>query len=189
LVQAGTSSASTLPVVKLAQTDILRLRLPVPEALASYVHVGDQAKIRIEGTGQQLAGKVARTTGELDPSTRTLQVEIDLKNKDGKLTPGMYAEVTLNIQRTGTGLTLPVQAVDRTGSQPIALVVNAQGHIERRVLRLGLQTPTRVEVLSGLSDGDQVVAANLSSYSPGESVHAQRIKPLFFNAGDGNGGG
>ena len=188
LVQAGTSSAAAQPVVKLAQTDVLRLRLPVPEALADYVHVGDPAKILIEATGQHLTGKVIRTTGALDLATRSLQVEIDLNNADNKLLPDMYAEVTLNIRRGGTGLTLPVQAVNQIASPPFALVVNAQGRIEKRVLRLGVQTPSRVEVLSGLSDGDRVVAANLSSYTPGEAVRAQQVSLPAFTPASGNGG-
>ena len=173
---------------KLDQTDILRLRLPVPEALADYVHIGDPAQIRVEATGQHLTGKVVRTTGALDLATRSLQVEIDLNNANNELLPGMYADVTLNIKRTGTGLTLPVQAVDETTTPPSVLVVNAQGRIQRRVLRLGVQTPTRVEVLSGVTDGDRVVAANLSSYSPGEAVRAQKVTLPTFDPGSSNGG-
>jgi RND family efflux transporter MFP subunit len=186
LVQAGTSSASAQPVVKLAQTDVLRLRLPVPESLAGYVHIGDPARIRIEATGQDLTGNVVRTTGALDLATRTLQVEIDLNNANGKLLPGMYADVTLDIQRAGTGLTLPIQAVDLSGGQPYALVVSSQGRIEKRVVELGIQTPTRVEVLSGINNSDRVVAANLSSYTPGEAVRAQQVVLPEVNAG-GNG--
>lgn len=187
LVQAGTSSASAQSVVKIAETDILRLRLPVPEALAGYVRVGDPAQIRIEATGQKLEGKVVRTTGALDLSTRTLQVEIDLVNSDKKLLPGMFADVTLNIQRAGTGLTLPIQAVDQTSSTPFAYVVDAQGRLEKRALRLGVQTPTRVEVLSGIADGDRVVATNLSSYSEHEVVRPQQVVLPQATPSGGNG--
>jgi RND family efflux transporter MFP subunit len=173
LVQAGTSSAGAQPVVKLDETDILRLRLPVPSELAPFVDDGDPAQIKVEDTGETLTGKVVRTTGSLDLATRTMQVEIDLKNPDNKLLPGMYADVTMNVQRSGTGLTIPVQAVDRTANPPFAYVVDAQGKIEKRVLRLGIQSPTRVEVVSGLKDGDRVVATNLASYTPGEQVNPQ----------------
>lgn len=170
LLQAGTSNAGSMPVVKLAQVDILRLRLPVPESLASYVRVGDSAQIHVQATGELLTGKVVRTTGELDLATRTLQVEIDLANADGKLTPGMYADVTLNLQRNANGLTVPVEAVDRSQSQPFALVVNAQGQIEKRLLNLGMETPRLVEVIDGLEEGERVVVANLSAYHAGEIV-------------------
>ncbi|HEV2134639.1 MAG TPA: efflux RND transporter periplasmic adaptor subunit [Terracidiphilus sp.] len=173
LVQAGTSSAGAQPVVKLDETDILRLRLPVPSELAPFVNDGDTAQIKIEDTGQKLTGKVVRTTGSLDLSTRTLQVEIDLKNPGDKLLPGMYADVTLNVQRSGTGLTLPIQAVDQTANPPFTYVVDTQGRIEKRELRLGVQSPTRVEVVSGIKAGDRVVATNLASYTPGEQVNPQ----------------
>lgn len=173
LVQAGTSSAGAQPVVRLDETDILRLRLPVPSELAPFVNDGDPAQIKIEDTGQRLTGKVVRTTGSLDMATRTLQVEIDLKDPGNKLLPGMYADVTLNVQRSGTGLTLPVQAVDQTANPPFAYVVDSQGQIEKRELRLGIQSPNRVEVVSGIKAGDRVVATNLASYTPGEHVNAQ----------------
>lgn len=175
LVQAGTSSAGAQPVVKLAQTDILRLRLPVPESLAGYVRIGDSAQIHIDGAGEMLTGNVVRTTGELDTATRTLQVEIDLKNSERKLSPGMYADVTLNIQRTGSGLTVPIQAIDRSASEPFALIVNSEGRVEKRTVRLGIETPNRVEVVSGISDGDRAIVANLSSFRAGEVVQPQKV--------------
>ena len=175
LLQAGTANSGSMPAIKLAQVNILRLRLPVPESLAGYVHIGDTARIHVQATGEQLTGKVVRTTGELDLATRSLQVEIDLDNKNGKLTPGMYADVTLNIQRSGNGLTIPVEAVDRGESAPFAFVVNQQGHIEKRTLHLGMETPRFIEVIDGLQEGERVVAANLSSYQPGEAVDAKEV--------------
>ena len=175
LLQAGTSNSGSMPAIKLAQVNILRLRLPVPEDLAGYVHVGDAARIHVQATGEQLTGKVVRTTGELDLATRSLQVEIDLDNKDGKLTPGMYADVTLEIRRSGNGLTIPVEAVDRSQSAPFAFVVNQQGQIEKRTLHLGMETPRFIEVIDGLHEGERVVVANLSSFQSGESVDAKDV--------------
>lgn len=185
LVQAGTSSAGAQPVVKLDETDILRLRLPVPSQLAPFVLDGDSAQIRVEDTGQQLAGKVVRTTGSLDPSTRTMQVEIDLKNPGDKLLPGMYADVTMSIRRSGTGLTLPIQAVDLTANPPFTYVVDSQDRIEKRDLRLGIQSPTLVEVLSGIADGDRVLATNLASYTTGERVNPQPADLPSMPGGNG----
>lgn len=185
LLQAGTSNAGSMPVVKLAQVNVLRLRLPVPESLAGYVHIGDEAKIHVQANGQEITGKVIRTTGELDLATRSMQVEIDLPNSDGKLTPGMYADVTLDIQRSANGLTVPVNAVDRSQSAPFALVVNEQGRIEKKTIRLGMETPNRVEVVDGLKEGERVVVANLSSFSPGEAVDAREIGAEKLRAGNG----
>jgi len=169
LIQAGTSNSGSAPVVKLAEIDILRLRLPVPESLAPYVRLGDPATIRVDSIDKSLKGKVTRTAGALDTSTRTMQVEIDVPNKDRQLTPGMYAEVALNVAHAGDSLTVPTQAVDQTGT-PYVLLVNTANRVEKRPVRTGISTSTQVEILSGLSQGDRVIALNLASYQPGEVV-------------------
>jgi len=174
LIQAGTSNAGSAPVVKLAEVDILRLRLPVPESIAPYVRVGDPATVRVEAIGKTFEGKVTRSAGALDPGTRSMQVEIDVPNKDGQLTPGMYAQVTLNVAHSGESLTAPVQAVDQTGT-PFVLVVDSGNKVEKRNVRLGVATANRVELLSGVKEGDRIVAVNLSTYQPGELVTPKQI--------------
>lgn len=174
LIQAGTSNSASMPVVKLAQVDALRLRLPVPESLAGFVRVGTTASIHVQALGETLTGKISRSTGALDPSTRTMQVEIDVPNADGKLSPGMYADVTMNIQRAGDALVVPVQAVDQSGSEPFVMLVNSANKVERRVIHIGVSTANRVEVLSGLKEGDHVIVANLATFQPGESVQPKQ---------------
>jgi RND family efflux transporter MFP subunit len=170
LIQAGTSNAGSAPVVKIAQVSTLRLRLPVPESLAPYVHDGDTANIRIDALNRTISGKVTRSTGALDSSTRSMQVEVDVPNPDGSLTPGMYAQVTLNVKRSGDALVVPIQAVDTSGSQPTLLVVNAQNRVEKRAVQTGVSTANRVEILSGLRDGEQVIVANQAGFQPDELV-------------------
>jgi RND family efflux transporter MFP subunit len=170
LIQAGTSNAGSAPVVKIAEVSTLRLRLPVPETIAPYVRDGDTATIRIDALDRTILGKVTRSTGALDASTRSMQVEVDVPNADGSLAPGMYAEVTLNVKRAGDALVVPIQTVDTSGPQPILLVVNAQSRIERRAVQTGVATANRIEILSGLRDGEQVIVANQASFQPGELV-------------------
>lgn len=184
LIQSGTSNASSMPVVKLAQVNMLRLRLPVPEALAGYVRLGDTARIHVQATGEQLTGTVARSTGSLDAATRSLQVEIDVHNKDGRLTPGMYADVLLNLQRQGTSLTIPLQALDTTGPSPSVLVVNGQSRVERRPVIVGMQSADSAEIVSGLHQGERVIVANLSSFHPGESVEPRQSGVAAASEGD-----
>lgn len=170
LIQAGTSNAGSAPVVKIAQISTLRLRLPVPEAIAPYVHDGDTATIRIDALNRTITGKVSRSTNALDPATRTMQVEVDVPNTDGALSPGMYAEVTLNVKRTGDALVVPIQAVDREGPQPVVLVVNPQNRVEKRIVQTDVATANRVEILSGVREGEQVIVANQASFQAGELV-------------------
>jgi len=170
LIQAGTSNAGSAPVVKIAQVSTLRLRLPVPEGIAPYVRDGDTATIRIDALGRTISGKVMRSTGALDSATRSMQVEVDVPNADGSLSPGMYAQVTLNVKRSGDALVVPIQAVDTSASQPTLLVVNAQSRVEKRTVQTGVSTANRIEILSGLREGEQVIVANQASFHPDELV-------------------
>lgn len=173
LIQAGTSNAGSMPVVKVAEVKILRLRIPVPESLAGYVRDGDAADVRVQATGDHFTGKVVRTTGALDRATRSLQVEVDVPNPKSRLTPGMYADVTLAIAGSADALTVPVDAVDRETSGASVLVVNGSGVVEHRAVRVGLETPETVQILDGVREGERVVVGNLSSFTPGQQVDAQ----------------
>jgi RND family efflux transporter MFP subunit len=181
LIQAGTSNAGSAPVVKLAEVDILRLRLPVPESLAPYVRVGQPASVRVDAIGKTFDGQITRSAGALDTATRTMQVEIDIPNKDRRLTPGMYAEVTLNVAHDGDSLTVPVQAVDQTAT-PFVLVVDSHNKIQKKNVRVGASTPTRIEILGGVEQGDRIVALNLASYQPGEVVTPKQTTPATQEA-------
>src|SRR6202051_334040 len=129
LIQAGTSNISSMPVVKLSQVNVLRLRIPVPEALAASGRDGDPADIRVKATDEHISGKVIRSTDSLDRSTRTMQVEVDVPNRDYKLTPGMYADVSLRIQNDPNALTLPLQAINRGAEKTSVLFVNPENHV------------------------------------------------------------
>lgn len=172
LIQAGTSNASSMPVVKLAEVDHLRLRIPVQESLAGQVSVGSKAKIHVAAIQKDLEGIVTRSTGELDPTTRTLQVEIEVDNTSGQLTPGMYASVTLTLNQDARLLSIPVTALTHTTNDAWVLVVHPDGVVEKRTVQTGMETADRIAIASGLRPGEQVIATNLSSYQAGEHVRA-----------------
>jgi RND family efflux transporter MFP subunit len=170
LIQAGTSNSNSMPVVKLSQVDVLRLRLPVPESLAASVHDGEPADIRVKATNRRFSGKIKRFTDSLDRSTRTMQVEVDVLNKDYKLTPGMYADVSLQVENEPNALTVPLQAISRGADKTTVLLVNSQNHVEEREIRTGIESPDRVQIMSGLNEGDRVIAGNLGKYRAGQHV-------------------
>lgn len=175
LVQAGTSTTTGLPVVTLAQINVLRLRIPVPESLAAKVHDGDIADVAVQATGEHFTGKVTRFTDSLDPSTRTEQVEIDVPNSDYHLQPGMYADVTLSANARADALTVPIQAIMRGDNNTSVLVVDANDHVHTRAVQLGIESPTHVQIVSGLQEGERVIIGNLGSYQPGELVTPKEI--------------
>lgn len=170
LVQAGTSNTSGLPVVTIAQVDVLRLRIPVPESLASKVRIGDSADVHVQATGEHFTGKVARFTDSLDTSTRTMQVEIDVPNPNYHLQPGMYANVTLSANSRPNALTVPIQAIQRGENKTTVLVLDAQNRVQSREVQVGVESSNNVEILGGLNEGERVIVGNLGSYQPGELV-------------------
>jgi RND family efflux transporter MFP subunit len=97
LVQAATSTRPSTPLFTCQQIDIVRVFADVPEINAAAIRPGWAAEVKLYGpTGQTLRSTVTRVAGALDPTTRTMRVEIDLPNPDGSLLPGMYAQVTLS---------------------------------------------------------------------------------------------
>src|SRR5271165_4274077 len=178
LVQAGTSTMTGLPVVTVAEVNILRLRIPVPERIAAKVKIGDSADVRVQATKEHFTGKVARFTDSLDMSTRTMQVEIDVPNPNYHLQPGMYADVTLMANRQNNTLAVPIGAVQRGQNTSTVLVVDAQNRVQKREVSTGIEDSNNVEILSGLSEGDRVIIGNLASYREGQLVQPKESAPL-----------
>jgi len=184
MIQAGTASQiQAMPLVRLSENSRLRLIVPVPESAVPTVHVGQQVKVLVPTINRAFFGKVARFTSKLSSSTRTMNTEIDVPNPKMVLVPGMYAEVSLNLNRREKVLSIPVTAVDLTGGetsqQPTGgangrsgqvMVVAAGNRIEVRRVSLGLETANKVEVLSGLKEGDLVVIGERSSLQAGQKV-------------------
>lgn len=171
MVAAGTSSEKqAMPVVKLAQEDPLRLDIPVPESLNPVIHVGTAVKIRVPAFGIVTEGKVARFTEELNPETRTMITELDVPNPTLKLKPGLFAYAMITLDRKPNALAVPVTALIRSGEQASVYRVTAEGKLELRPVTLGIETASRVEVVSGLEPGDLVVVGQKTQLQPGEKV-------------------
>ena len=184
LVAAGTSSSTqATPVVRLAQISTLRLVLPVPESIAAQIHLNDPVKVHVQALGQDIQGRVSRFADSLDLQTRTMETEIDCENRDGRLMPGMYTESELSLRQKPNALTLPLEAVVRSGDDATVMAVNSQNILDERHVKLGLEDNARVEVLSGLSEGDRVVIGNRSQFHSGQKVQPKLVTAQEIPAG------
>ena len=171
LIQSGTSSETqSLPLVKLAQSDLLRLRLPVPEDAVPYIHIGAQVQVVVDAVHRSFTGTVVRFTRNISMATRTMETEIDVPNKDLSLTPGMYANTTLELDHKDNVLTIPVQAVIQNGNQATVLVLDSNNRVQIQPVTLGIQGSYLVQVVSGLSDGEKVITGGQSKYQANEQV-------------------
>lgn len=171
LIQQGTnSSTQSLPLIKLAQSDLLRLRVPVPEDAVRYVHQGDAMQIRVAALDRTFTGKVVRFTRNLDPSTRTMETEVDVPNQDLTITPGMYANAYLQLAHRENVVTIPVGAVQGTGNSATLFVLDPNNCLQQRTVQLGLRGSRLVEVTAGLEPGDRVALGDMTQMHSGEHI-------------------
>jgi RND family efflux transporter MFP subunit len=184
LVAAGTSSSTqAIPVVRLAQTSKLRLVLPIPESVAAQIHLGDPVKVQVQALNQEIEGRVSRFADSLDRQTRTMETEIDFDNRDGHLIPGMYTETRLSLRERKDALTIPLEAISRNGDEATVLAVNAENVVQERKVQLGVEDSTRIEVLSGLSEGERVIIGNRSEYHNGEKIQPKDVSGAAARTG------
>jgi len=177
MIQAGTSSQTqTMPLVKVSQNDRLRLVIDVPESAVARIRLGEAVDVRVDAVDRSFPGTIARFARKVNTDTRTMETEVDVKNPDLVLVPGMYAYAAIALDEAKGTLTIPVLALDRDEAKTSVLVVK-DGHIEPRPVTVGLETPDRVEVRSGLDEHDLVVIGNRSQLRPGAPVNPKVQAP------------
>jgi RND family efflux transporter MFP subunit len=185
LVQAGTgSSTQAIPIVKLSQDDLFRLVIPVPESYVRYIRVGDPVDVRVPSLNRTFPGKVARFSVDVQADTRTMHTEVDVLNPQRVLLPGLYAEAELHLDRKDNIPCVPVQALSHRGDKTTVLVVSADGTLAQRDVEIGLQTSSDAEILSGVSEGEQVVVSDRSGLKAGQKVHPQTVVAPEYHEGD-----
>ena len=173
LIQAGTSSSvSASAVVRFAQENVLRAIFPVPESAVSAIQTGAPVQIEITGLGRTVQGKVTRFSRQLNLQTRTMQAEVDLPNDDLSITPGMFGWAELTLEEHQDVLNVPVQALN-TGEHPTVYVIDQNNKVEERAVKIGLETPNRAEIISGVRQGELVFIGNRSQVRVGASVQAK----------------
>jgi RND family efflux transporter MFP subunit len=177
LLPAGTSSnKGDLALCQLSQNNILRLVIPVPERAVADVHVGDTVDIEVSQAKNSFTGQIVRFSDQIETQTRTMHTEVQVPNAKYLLVPGMYASVKIPLRSASNVLSVPVQAVESTGSgSGTVLLVNAANRVEQREVKLGIQTATAAEVLSGLNENDTVIFGEQNQFKVGELVSPRTV--------------
>jgi len=154
-------------VVTIVRMDPLRLRLAVPERDAASIRTGQRVHLREEGTSTAAEGNLVRLSPAVDEGTRTLMVEAEIPNPDGALRPGAFATADIVVDPQESVVLLPASAiVSFAGVTKVVTVVDGRA-VEKRV-QIGRRAGDRVEVLTGLTAGEAVVAepGNLTAGQP-----------------------
>lgn len=168
LIDAGGGAGRALFV--LAQTDPLRVYVNVPQSYAHLVKPGQEVVVtQQELRGQNFKGEIVRTAGAIDAQTRTMQVEVMLANKGGKLLPGAYVQVALPLEGTGA-LTVPTNVLLFRGEGPRVAVVGSDGKVQLRAVKLGRNFGQVIELLEGAGANDKLVLNPADSLNDGDAV-------------------
>ncbi|MFZ6690355.1 efflux RND transporter periplasmic adaptor subunit [Undibacterium sp. SXout20W] len=157
LIDAGNGGAAKA-LFSLAQVDTLRVYVYVPQAYAQRMKAGDTVSIsQKELPGQIFHGTVARTAGAIDVATRTMQLEINLQNKDNTLLAGAYVEVALPVSGSTELLTVPSNVILFRPEGTRVAVVNANGQVQLRTVTIGHDLGNKLEILDGITVSDKLV--------------------------------
>jgi RND family efflux transporter MFP subunit len=176
LIQAGTSSdTQSLPLVRVSDNYRLRLDFPVPVEYVKDIHLNDSVAVRVDSlNGEKFTGTISRFTDRVDENTRTMNTEIEVPNPNLNLVAGMWTTVALKVEKRPQALAVPIEAI--AGEPPTVYVINRNQQVEEHPVKLGLETPDKYEVLSGLHEGDLVVIGNRSKLQVGQKVEPKLIQ-------------
>lgn len=176
LINAGNGGAAQ-ELFYLAQTDPIRAYVRVPEIYGSTIHAGLGAYLELsQYPGESFQGKVVRTADAIDLASRTLNTEVDVPNKDGRLLPGGYAQVHLLVKVTGQRLQVPVNALlfRSEGLRAVTIDENHKTHLQP--LTIGRDYGTALEVLQGLKSSDWIVLNPPDSLEEGLQVNVKEMQ-------------
>jgi membrane fusion protein, multidrug efflux system len=170
LIAAGTNTL----LFRLAQTSTLRVYANVPETYGPDIAPGVSADVEVpEVAGQKFSGKVVRTAGAIDPSTRTLLTEVHVPNPKGVLVPGEFGEVTFHLRSSRPTVVIPSNTLLFRAQGPQVALVQGDGKVHLQNIQLGRDFGNSLEVLSGLRPEDSVIANPADSISEGALVDVQ----------------
>jgi len=177
LVGPNSGPAATTPMLRVVHTDRLRLVVPVPEAYTADVPSGATISFTVSAyPGQTFSGTVARIAQAVDIKTRTMAVELDVMNQDGRLAPGTFCQVKWPVHRRTPSLFVPAGSVGSTTDRTFVIRVR-NGKTEWVDVKTGLASGPLVEVFGDLQPGDEVATRGTDEVKPGIEVKTKETKP------------
>jgi RND family efflux transporter MFP subunit len=174
LINAGNSGVGA-ELFRISDISTMRVFVNVPEVYSESVVPGVAASMDVTAlSNRQFTGKVARTSHAIGMNSRTLLTEVDVPNPKGDLFPGAYAQVHFHLSLKALPLVLPGNTILFQAQGPQVGVVNSQNHVELRKVTLGRDFGNRLEILSGISQSDTVIANPPDYLVDGTSVAVQK---------------
>jgi len=170
-IGALVNSGSGNPLFIVAQIKPLRVYINVPENMAQDVSVGANTELKFnEFPGREFAGKVVRTAGAIDPSSRTLLTEVDVPNESGELFPGAYTQVRLVTGGNNRSVLIAANTLLFRSEGAAVGIVNQDNVVELRKIKIGRDLGNQLEVTQGLTLDDRIIVNPSDSLAAGQKV-------------------
>ncbi|MFN4300075.1 MAG: efflux RND transporter periplasmic adaptor subunit [Thermaurantimonas sp.] len=156
-------------LVKLWQTNLLKVEIDLPERYSGYVSPGDAVEIRSQFHPEGLIAKVYAIEPVIDKTLRSSKVRAKIANSDQKLIPGTFVKATLKLQNKGNALKIPAECIVPQLGKLIVYTIDS-GLVKPKPVEISQRNPVFVEVVDGLQPGDTVIASGLQQIKPGIPV-------------------
>lgn len=177
-VRAGMTLTAGQTLARINGLSMVWLEAAVPQTLADRVGTGDHVTATVAGEATPIEGRVTSIVPVLQDASRTLRVRIELRNRQGRLRPGMSAQVLLRGDSKGTALAVPTEAVIRTGKRALVMLVDAQGRFTPVEVSLGQEIGNQTVITAGLDEGQQVVASGQFLLDSEASLSGIAARPM-----------
>jgi membrane fusion protein, multidrug efflux system len=173
LIGPASGAGGTEPILQIMDEKRLRLVVPVPEAQLGEMRIGQLVSFTVpDFPGQTFTAPIRRISGQVDEKSRTMPVELDVENRDSRLSPGSFTTVSWPLERSHPTLFVPTSAV--TSDQQHTFVIRVQGvKAEWVTVQTSQTVDGEIEVFGQLAPGDQVVKTASDAIHSGETVRVQ----------------
>jgi membrane fusion protein (multidrug efflux system) len=175
MISEGSVINSSNVIVSIVNIDPIKIEFSIPERYSAQVSVGSPIFFSSESSSEEVQGRVYAFEPQIDPATRTLKLRAESPNKSGKYLPGMFVKIRFVLEVKEDALMVPAEAVIPELSGYKVFVVGADGKAEQRIIEIGTRTDTHVQILSGLSEGDQVLTTGVMQVRQGMPIQPTQI--------------
>src|SRR5207253_3108631 len=161
-------------IVTLVRVDVVRAFVTIGEKSMHGIAVGKDAHVELDALpGKTFAGKVVRVAPTLDPSTRTLDAEVQIANPNEELRPGMFGRGSIVVEVHPHAVVVPAGSLQITEDKRYVFALEGD-RVRRRAVTTGVDEGTWLEVLGGLKEGEEIVTAGMDGLADGAQVRVQR---------------
>lgn len=174
ITSQGGTSASRPELYRITQDNILRIYVSVPETYASQIHEGQSARVSLASAqGTEVKGKIVRTSGAIDPQSRTLLTEVQVDNSQHRYLAGGYATIHFPLPASANPSMLPVNTLlFRPEGTVVGVAVGGSGNetVQLKKVKLGRDLGSQIEVITGLEASDRVILNPSDSLQDGDKI-------------------